>query len=238
MPGPKYGRILLKLSGEVLAGKQEFGIDPLVASRLASEIKTIHELNVTIGLIIGAGNIFRGMEAATKGMDRVTGDYLGMLATIMNAISLQDALEKEGIETRTLSAISVSQISEPFIRRRALRHLDKNRVVIVAGGTGTPYFTTDTAAALRAKELKANVLLKGTKVDGVYDKDPFLHSDAVKYDEISYSEVLNKNIRIMDLTAITLCKENMLPIHVFNINKNGDLKKAILGESIGTIINV
>ena len=238
MPGPKYGRILLKLSGEVLAGKQEFGIDPLVASRLASEIKTIHELNVTIGLIIGAGNIFRGMEAATKGMDRVTGDYLGMLATIMNAISLQDALEKEGIETRTLSAISVSQISEPFIRRRALRHLDKSRVVIVAGGTGNPYFTTDTAAALRAKELKANVLLKGTKVDGVYDKDPFLHSDAVKYDEISYSEVLNKNIRIMDLTAITLCKENMLPIHVFNINKNGDLKKAILGESIGTIINV
>ena len=238
MPGPKYGRILLKLSGEVLAGKQEFGIDPLVASRLASEIKTIHELNVTIGLIIGAGNIFRGMEAATKGMDRVTGDYLGMLATIMNAITLQDALEKEGIETRTLSAISVSQISEPFIRRRALRHLDKNRIVIVAGGTGNPYFTTDTAAALRAKELKANVLLKGTKVDGVYDKDPFLHSDAVKYDEISYSEVLNKNIRIMDLTAITLCKENMLPIHVFNINKNGDLKKAILGESIGTIINV
>ncbi len=238
MPGPKYGRILLKLSGEVLAGKQEFGIDPLVASRLASEIKTIHELNVTIGLIIGAGNIFRGMEAATKGMDRVTGDYLGMLATIMNAISLQDALEKEGIETRTLSAISVSQISEPFIRRRALRHLDKNRVVIVAGGTGNPYFTTDTAAALRAKELKANVLLKGTKVDGVYDKDPFLHSDAVKYDEISYSDVLNKNIRIMDLTAITLCKENMLPIHVFNINNNGDLKKAILGESIGTIINV
>ena len=238
MPGPKYRRILLKLSGEVLAGKQEFGIDPLVASRLASEIKTIHELNVTIGLIIGAGNIFRGMEAATKGMDRVTGDYLGMLATIMNAISLQDALEKEGIETRTLSAISVSQISEPFIRRRALRHLDKNRVVIVAGGTGNPYFTTDTAAALRAKELKANVLLKGTKVDGVYDKDPFLHSDAVKYDEISCSDVLNKNIRIMDLTAITLCKENMLPIHVFNINKNGDLKKAILGESIGTIINV
>ena len=238
MPGPKYGRILLKLSGEVLAGKQEFGIDPLVASRLASEIKTIHELNVTIGLIIGAGNIFRGMEAATKGMDRVTGDYLGMLATIMNAISLQDALEKEGIETRTLSAISVSQISEPFIRRRALRHLDKNRVVIVAGGTGNPYFTTDTAAALRAKELKANVLLKGTKVDGVYDKDPFLHSDAIKYDDISHSDVLNKNIRIMDLTAITLCKENMLPIYVFNINKNGDLRKVVLGESIGTIINV
>ena len=238
MPGPKYGRILLKLSGEVLAGKQEFGIDPQMASKLALEIKSIHELNVSIGLIIGAGNIFRGMEAATKGMERVTGDYLGMLATIMNAISLQDALEKEDIETRTLSAITVSQIAEPYIRRRALRHLDKNRVVIVAGGTGNPYFTTDTAAALRAKELKANVLLKGTKVDGVYDKDPVLYSDAIKYNEISYSEVLKKNIRIMDLTAITLCKENTLPIHVFNINKSGDLKKVILGESIGTRINV
>ena len=238
MPGPKYGRILLKLSGEVLAGNQGFGIDPKIASQLATEIKSIHELNVSIGLIIGAGNIFRGMEAATKGMERVTGDYLGMLATIMNAISLQDALEKEDIETRTLSAITVSQISEPYIRRRALRHLDKNRVVIVAGGTGNPYFTTDTAAALRAKELKANILLKGTKVDGVYDKDPVLHSDAIKYDEISYSDILNKNIRVMDLTAITLCKENDLPIHVFNINNNGDLKKVILGESIGTIINV
>ena len=238
MPGPKYGRILLKLSGEVLAGKQEFGIDPQMASQLASEIKSIHELNVSIGLIIGAGNIFRGMEAATKGMERVTGDYLGMLATIMNAISLQDALEKEDVETRTLSAITVSQIAEPYIRRRALRHLDKNRVVIVAGGTGNPYFTTDTAAALRAKELKANVLLKGTKVDGVYDKDPVLYSDAKKYNEISYSKVLKKNIRIMDLTAITLCKENALPIQVFNINKSGDLKKVILGESIGTIINV
>ena len=238
MPGPKYGRILLKLSGEVLAGKQELGIDPQMASKLALEIKSIHELNVSIGLIIGAGNIFRGMEAATKGMERVTGDYLGMLATIMNAISLQDALEKEDVETRTLSAITVSQIAEPYIRRRALRHLDKNRVVIVAGGTGNPYFTTDTAAALRAKELKANVLLKGTKVDGVYDKDPVLYSDAKKYNEISYSEVLKKNIRIMDLTAITLCKENALPIQVFNINKSGDLKKVILGESIGTIINV
>ena len=238
MPGPTYGRILLKLSGEVLSGKQDFGIDPLMASRLASEIKSIHELNVKIGLIIGAGNIFRGMEAATKGMERVTGDYLGMLATIMIAISLQDALEKEDVETRTLSAITVSQIAEPYIRRRALRHLDKNRVVIVAGGTGNPYFTTDTAAALRAKELKANVLLKGTKVDGVYDKDPVLYSDAKKYNEISYSEVLKKNIRIMDLTAITLCKENALPIQVFNINKSGDLKKVILGESIGTTINV
>ena len=172
------------------------------------------------------------------GMERVTGDYLGMLATIMNAISLQDALEKEGVETRTLSAITVSQISEPYIRRRALRHLDKNRVVIVAGGTGNPYFTTDTAAALRAKELKADILLKGTKVDGVYDKDPVLHSDAIRYNEITFSDILKKDIRIMDLTAITLCKENSLPILVFNINKSGDLKRVVLGESIGTTINV
>ena len=178
MPGPAYRRILLKLSGEVLAGDQQFGIDPVMASRLASEIQSIHKLNVRIGLIIGAGNIFRGMEAATKGMERVTGDYLGMLATIMNAISLQDALENVGVETRTLSAITVSQISEPYIRRRALRHLDKNRVVIVAGGTGNPYFTTDTAAALRATELKAEVLLKGTKVDGVYDNCLLYTSDA------------------------------------------------------------
>jgi uridylate kinase len=176
------------------------------------------------------------MEAAAKGMERVTGDYLGMLATIMNAISLQDALENIGVETRTLSAITVSQISEPYIRRRALRHLDKNRVVIVAGGTGNPYFTTDTAAALRATELKAEVLLKGTKVDGVYDKDPIINGGAIKYDEITYSEILNKNIRVMDLTAITLCKENSLPIQVFNINNSGDLKKIILGESIGTMI--
>ena len=236
MPGPAYRRILLKLSGEVLAGDQQFGIDPAMASRLASEIQSIHKLNVRIGLIIGAGNIFRGMEAATKGMERVTGDYLGMLATIMNAISLHDALENVGVETRTLSAITVSQISEPYIRRRALRHLEKNRVVIVAGGTGNPYFTTDTAAALRATELKAEVLLKGTKVDGVYDKDPITNGDAIKYDEIKYSEILNKNIRVMDLTAITLCKENSLPIQVFNINNNGDLKKIILGKSIGTKI--
>jgi len=236
MPGPAYRRILLKLSGEVLAGDQQFGIDPVMASRLASEIQSIHKLNVKIGLIIGAGNIFRGMEAATKGMDRVTGDYLGMLATIMNAISLQDALENVGVETRTLSAITVSQISEPYIRRRALRHLDKNRVVIVAGGTGNPYFTTDTAAALRATELKAQVLLKGTKVDGVYDKDPIANADAIKYDEIKYSEILNKNIRVMDLTAITLCKENSLPIQVFNIENSGNLKKIVLGKLIGTII--
>jgi len=236
MSSPVYRRILLKLSGEVLAGEQDFGIDPTKATQLANEIKSIHEMGVDIILIIGGGNIFRGLQAASKGMDRVTGDYLGMLATIMNAISLQDALEKTGVETRTLSAITVSQISEPYIRRRALRHLDKGRVVIVAGGTGNPYFTTDTAAALRATELKAQVLLKGTKVDGVFDKDPVVYSDAVRYNNVSFTEILGKNLRVMDLTAITLCKENALPICVFNINNKGDLKRIAEGKNIGTTI--
>ena len=236
MSSPVYRRILLKLSGEVLAGEQDFGIDPTKATQLANEIKSIHEMGVDIILIIGGGNIFRGLQAASKGMDRVTGDYLGMLATIMNAISLQDALEKTGVETRTLSAITVSQISEPYIRRRALRHLDKGRVVIVAGGTGNPYFTTDTAAALRATELKAQVLLKGTKVDGVFDKDPVVYSNAVRYNNVSFTEVLGKNLRVMDLTAITLCKENALPICVFNINNKGDLKRVVEGKNIGTTI--
>ena len=236
MSSPVYRRILLKLSGEVLAGEQDFGIDPIKATQLANEIKSIHEMGVDIILIIGGGNIFRGLQAASKGMDRVTGDYLGMLATIMNAISLQDALEKTGVETRTLSAITVSQISEPYIRRRALRHLDKGRVVIVAGGTGNPYFTTDTAAALRATELKAQVLLKGTKVDGVFDKDPVVYSDAVRYNNVSFTEILGKNLRVMDLTAITLCKENALPICVFNINNKGDLKRVVEGKNIGTTI--
>ena len=236
MSSPVYRRILLKLSGEVLAGEQDFGIDPTKATQLANEIKSIHEMGVDIILIIGGGNIFRGLQAASKGMDRVTGDYLGMLATIMNAISLQDALEKTGVETRTLSAITVSQISEPYIRRRALRHLDKGRVVIVAGGTGNPYFTTDTAAALRATELKAQVLLKGTKVDGVFDKDPVVYSNAVRYNNVSFTEVLEKNLRVMDLTAITLCKENALPICVFNINNKSDLKRIVEGKNIGTTI--
>lgn len=236
MSSPAYRRILLKLSGEVLSGEQNFGIDPSKATQLANEIKSVREIGVEIGLIIGAGNIFRGIQAASKGMDRVTGDYLGMLATIMNAISVQDALEVVGVETRTLSAIKVSQIAEPYIRRRALRHLEKGRVVIVAGGTGNPYFTTDTAAALRATELKAEVLLKGTKVDGVYDKDPVVHSDAVRFDEISFKEVLNQNLRVMDLTAVTLCKENDLPIQVFDINRAGDLKQVVLGKNIGTTV--
>jgi uridylate kinase len=234
MSSPAFRRILLKLSGEVLAGEQGFGIDPKKATELAKEVKSIYDMGVSIGLIIGAGNIFRGLQAASKGMDRVTGDYLGMLATIMNAISLQDALEKVGVETRTLSAITVSKIAEPYIRRRALRHMEKGRVVIIAGGTGNPYFTTDTAAALRATELHAEVVIKGTKVDGVYDKDPIVNSDAKRYKNISFNEVLSKNLRVMDLTAITLCKENALPIRVFNINNKGDLKRLLNGEDIGT----
>ena len=234
MDNPKYGRILLKLSGEILAGDMGFGIDPKKASYLANEVKSIFDLGIEIGLIIGAGNIFRGIQAAGKGMDRVTGDYLGMLATIMNAISVQDALEKVNCETRTLSAINISQVAEPYIRRRAIRHLEKGRIVIVSGGTGNPFFTTDSAAALRAKELGAEIVIKGTKVDGIYDKDPFQNSNAKKFDTITFSEVLKKNLRVMDLTAITLCKENNLPIHVLDINILGNLKQLILGSKIGT----
>jgi len=236
MADPKYRRVLLKLSGEFLAGDQEFGIDPARASYLANEIKSIHEIGTEIGLIIGAGNIFRGMEAASKGMDRVTGDYLGMLATIMNAISVQDALEKSGCETRTLSAINISQIAEPYIRRRAIRHIEKGRIVIIAGGTGNPFFTTDSAAALRATELGTEIVLKGTKVDGVFNKDPVKHKDAKQYDQISYDSILHDNLRVMDLTAITLCKENKLPINVFNINYSGSLKELIMGAKIGTLV--
>jgi len=237
MPDLRYKRILLKLSGEILAGKSGFGIDPEKASYLANEIKSIHELGVDLGLIIGAGNIFRGIEAASRGMDRVTGDYLGMLATIMNAISMQDALEKVNCQTRTLSAIDVKQISEPYIRRRAIRHIEKGRIVIVAGGTGNPFFTTDSAAALRATELGADIVIKGTKVDGIYDRDPFVHKNAIKYNNISYDQVLKENLRVMDLTAITLCKENNLPIQVFDIKIPGALKKIVLGEPIGTIVS-
>ena len=237
MAKPLYSRILLKLSGEILAGDKGFGIDPEKASYLANEVKSIYDIGTSIGLIIGAGNIFRGMDASSRGMDRVTGDYLGMLATIMNAISVQDALENINCETRTLSAINVSQIAEPYIRRRAIRHLDKGRIVIISGGTGNPFFTTDSAAALRAKELGADIVLKGTKVDGVYDKDPMKFKDAEKLNNVTYSEVLNKNLRVMDLTAITLCKENNLPIQVFNINNSGDLKELVCGGKLGTLVS-
>ena len=237
MAKPLYSRILLKLSGEILAGDKGFGIDPEKASYLANEVKSIYDIGTSIGLIIGAGNIFRGIDASDRGMDRVTGDYLGMLATIMNAISVQDALENINCETRTLSAINVSQIAEPYIRRRAIRHLEKGRIVIISGGTGNPFFTTDSAAALRAKELGADIVLKGTKVDGVYDKDPMKFKDAEKFNNVTYSEVLNKNLRVMDLTAITLCKENNLPIQVFNINNSGDLKELVCGGKLGTLVS-
>ena len=236
MPEPLYSRVLLKLSGEVLAGDKGFGIDPKKAEYLAKQVAAVKEFEIDIGLIIGAGNIFRGIQAAGKGMDRVTGDYLGMLATIMNAIAVQDALEKEGCEIRTLSAISVDQIAEPYIRRRAIRHLEKNRIIIVAGGTGNPFFTTDSAAALRATELGAEVVLKGTKVNGVYNKDPMVHPDATRYDSITFSKVIKDDIRIMDLTAVTLCKENNLPIRVFNINNPGDLIDVLLDRKIGTTV--
>ena len=237
MKEPIYRRVLLKLSGEILSGEKGFGIDPERANFLAKEVKSIHKLGVGVGLIIGAGNIFRGLQAADRGMDRVTGDYLGMLATIMNAISVQDALEREGCETRTLSALNITQIAEPYIRRRALRHLEKGRIVIVSGGTGNPFFTTDSAAALRAKELNAEVVIKGTKVDGVYDDDPVKNPSAVKYDSLTYDKVLEDNLRVMDLTAITLCKENKIPIQVFNIKEPGTLKELILGSKIGTLVS-
>lgn len=236
MSKPIYGRILLKLSGEILAGDKGFGVDPVKANLLAQEIKSVADLGLEIGVVIGAGNIIRGEMAAEGGMERVPADYLGMLATIINAITLQDALEKVGCETRTLSAITISQLAEPYIRRRALRHLEKGRIVIIAGGTGNPYFSTDTAAALRATELGADILLKGTKVDGVYDKDPVKHDDAKKYDTLSFQKVIEDGLRVMDLTAVTLCKENNLPIIVFAINNAGSLLTVVQGNSIGTLI--
>jgi len=236
MSKPIYGRILLKLSGEILAGDKGFGVDPVKANLLAQEIKSVADLGLEIGVVIGAGNIIRGEMAAEGGMERVPADYLGMLATIINAITLQDALEKVGCETRTLSAITISQLAEPYIRRRALRHLEKGRIVIIAGGTGNPYFSTDTAAALRATELGSDILLKGTKVDGVYDKDPVKHDDAKKYDILSFQKVIEDGLRVMDLTAVTLCKENNLPIIVFAINNAGSLLTVVQGNSIGTLI--
>ena len=236
MSKPIYGRILLKLSGEILAGDRGFGVDPSKANLLAQEIKSVADLGLEIGVVIGAGNIIRGEMAAEGGMDRVPADYLGMLATIINAITLQDALEKVGCETRTLSAITIAQLAEPYIRRRAMRHLEKGRIVIVAGGTGNPYFSTDTAAALRATELGADVVLKGTKVDGVYDKDPVKHNDAKKYDTLSFQKVIEDGLRVMDLTAVTLCKENDLPITVFAINDTGSLFSIVHGKNIGTLI--
>ncbi|MCX6154525.1 MAG: UMP kinase [Candidatus Kapabacteria bacterium] len=237
MSEPRFKRILLKLSGESLMGDQHFGIDPEVLRRFAIEISDVHTLGVQIGIVIGGGNIFRGVQAAAHGIHKVSGDNMGMLATVINCIAFQNALESINIHTRLQTAISMSQIAEPFIRRRAIRHMEKGRVVLFGGGTGNPYFTTDTAAVLRAIEIDSQVVLKGTRVDGVYDSDPEKNPNALKYDRISYKEVLEKNLRVMDQTAITLCRENKLPIIVFKIDIPGNLKKLVMGDEFGTFVS-
>lgn len=233
---PVYSRILLKLSGEALMGEQPFGIDPAVTSQLAREIGEVQQLGVETGVVIGGGNLFRGLAASTKGMDRSTADYMGMLATVINSLALQDALEKVKVPTRVASAIEMRAVAEPFIRRRAIRHLEKGRVVIFAAGTGNPYFTTDTAAALRAMEMKADIILKGTKVDGIYTADPMIDKTATRFDKISYLEVIDKGLRVMDATAITLCMDNRLPIIVFNLRTPGNLRRTVMGEPIGSLV--
>ena len=233
----KYRRILLKLSGESLAGEDGYGISPAMLDRYAEEIRQVLELGAEIALVIGGGNIFRGMSAAAKNMDRVQADQMGMLATVINALALQDALERKGIFTRLMSAIKMEQVAEPFIRRRAIRHLEKGRVVIFGAGTGNPYFTTDTAASLRAIEIEADVIIKGTRVDGVYDSDPEKNPAAEMYSNISYQDVLTKNLRVMDLTAITLCRENLLPLVVMNMNIESNFSRLVTGETVGTLVH-
>jgi len=234
MKRPQYKRILLKISGEVLSGEGEYGIDPAVIQDIAQEIKKVRSLGVEVAIVIGGGNIFRGMAASARGMDRASADDMGMLATIMNGIALQDALEKIQIHTRVQTAIEMREIAEPYIRRRAIRHLEKGRVVIFAGGTGNPYFTTDTTASLRAMEISADVILKATKVDGIYDADPLLHKHAHKYDELTYLDLLKKQLKVIDATAISLCMDHHIPIIVFNLKKRGNIKRVVLGEKIGT----
>jgi len=229
-----YKRILLKISGEVLTGEGDYGIDPSVILQIAKEIKEVKTLGVEIAIVIGGGNIFRGVAASAKGMDRVSADHMGMLATILNGIALQDALEKTGVQTRLQTAIEMRELAEPFIRRRAIRHLEKGRVVIFAGGTGNPYFTTDTTASLRAMEIGAEAILKATKVDGVYDADPMVNRKARKYDELTYLDVLKKQLKVMDATAISLCMDHQIPIIVFNLKKKGNIRRVILGEKVGT----
>lgn len=231
-----YKRILLKLSGEALLGKQSTGVDPDVANYIADEIKSLSRLKIQIGIVIGGGNIFRGIEASAKGMDRTTADYMGMLATVINSLALQSALEMHGLPTRVQSSIEMREIAEPFIQRKAVRHLEKGRIVIFAGGTGNPYFSTDTAAALRAMEIRADVIMKATKVDGVYDADPVKNKSAVMFKNISYIDVLTKNLKVMDSTAITLCRDNSLPIVVFNLQKKGNIRSVICGKKIGTYV--
>ena len=230
-------RLLLKISGEMLSGAQDFGLDPSALEKYAKKIKYVHDKGYEIGIVIGGGNIFRGMSVAAKGMDRVAGDYLGMMATIMNSVALQSSLEKLGADTRVMSAISITQLAEPYIRRRAARHLEKGRIVIMAGGTGNPYFTTDTAAVLRGIEINADVIMKGTKVDGVYDKDPMKYNDAIKYEKLSYKQVVEQELKVMDLTAVTLCKENNFPILVFDLEKDNSINNALSSTKYSTIIS-
>ncbi len=234
--GYRYKRVLLKLSGEALAGDAGYGIDPRVVDDLAEQIAGIVHGGVQLAVVVGGGNIFRGLSASAEGMDRAQADYMGMLATVMNALALQDAFERHGVETRVQSAITMQQVSEPYIRRRAIGHLEKGRVVILAAGTGNPYFTTDTTAALRACELDAEILMKATKVDGVYDSDPMKNPDAVKFDKLSYMDVLNKGLHVMDTTATSLCMDNDMRIMVFNLGKEGNIDRALRGENVGTIV--
>ncbi|MBE7562086.1 UMP kinase [Acidithiobacillus sp. HP-6] len=236
MTAPRYSRVLLKLSGEALMGDGQYGVDREVVRRMAREIKEVVSSGVQVAIVIGGGNIFRGMAKAAEGMDRATADYMGMLATVMNALAVQDALEHLGLPTRVLSALHIEQVAEPYIRRRAIRHLEKGRVVIFGAGTGNPFFTTDTAASLRAVEINAELVLKGTKVDGVYTDDPVTHPEAMRYRELSYSQVLEQNLQVMDATAITLCRDNDMPIIVFSINKSGALMRVMLGEEEGTSV--
>ena len=236
MGKPAYRRVLLKLSGEAFQGELGYGIDHTAVDSLASEIAALGKYEIEIGLVVGGGNIFRGEPASAAGMERTTADYIGMLATIINAMSLQDALEKKGVQTRVMTAIEMKELAESYIRRRAIRHLEKNRVVIFAGGTGNPYFTTDTAAALRATEIRADVILKGTKVDGVYDKDPKKFPDAKRFEQLRYMDVLTRGLKVMDATAVSLCMENSLPIVVFDFTVEGNIEKVVLGDKIGTVV--
>lgn len=233
---PQYHRILLKLSGEVLAGDGSYGIRTAVLNRIAGEIKEVSDLGTEIGIVIGGGNIYRGISADEQEIDRVSADYMGMLATIINSLAMQNAIERQGVPSRVLTAITMPQVAEPYIRRRATRHLEKKRVVIFAAGTGNPYFSTDTAAALRAIEIGAEIILKATKVDGIYDRDPAIDKSAHRYTDISYLEVLNKSLKVMDATAVSLCMDNKLPMIIFNLTTSGNIKKVVLGESIGTTI--
>ena len=234
---PRYHRILLKLSGEALLGQRSYGVDPAFCTFIAKQLVEVHALGIQVAIVVGGGNIFRGLAAAAKGMDRATGDYIGMLATVMNGLALQDALEKEHLDTRVMSALAMNEVAEPYIRRRAVRHLEKGRVVILAAGTGNPYFTTDTAAALRAVEIDAEVILKATRVDGVYDADPLLHPGARRYERLTYVDVLTERLQVLDATAVSLCMENDLPIVVFDLNRPDNIRNVALGEPVGTIIS-